>query len=402
MMTNNNLKKLLLDAKRISDHQEEISTLKGENFNVFSILKMESKENETHSAFLGELLNPKGSHGFGSLFLKLFLDNLVVDNSIDISTAKLTLEKSIGLRNDVSLSGGRIDLFIEDHIGNTLCIVNKIYASDQDAQIARYCKYNRGKNKVLYLTLNGEEPSEKSCLDYQLDEDFFLISYKNDIIAWLELCQKEAIHQPILRETIYQYIILIKKLNNQLSNHQMEQEIKSLIASNYKEASFISGHLEEVELEYTEIFVAEIIRQLQEELNDDFYIERKKKLDEVWSGFWIKNRNWHRELNVSFEGDKIITWGKTKYGVHLRKEKFEREKANRAIEFLNFYDQMFSYNDQWLIWKEILDFTTVELRSRLFEKPKRLSLVNEMVEKLKDLAIRLEKPFTELSKTEVK
>ena len=71
MMTNNNLKKLLLDAKRISDHQEEISTLKGENFNVFSILKMESKENETHSAFLGELLNPKGSHGFGSLFLKL-------------------------------------------------------------------------------------------------------------------------------------------------------------------------------------------------------------------------------------------------------------------------------------------------------------------------------------------
>ena len=254
----------------------------------------------------------------------------------------------------------------------------------------------------MYLTLNGEEPSEKSCLDYQLDEDFFLISYKNDIIAWLELCQKEAIHQPILRETIYQYIILIKKLNNQLSNHQMEQEIKSLIASNYKEASFISGHLEEVELEYTEIFVAEIIRQLQEELNDDFYIERKKKLDEVWSGFWIKNRNWHRELNVSFEGDKIITWGKTKYGVHLRKEKFEREKANRAIEFLNFYDQMFSYNDQWLIWKEILDFTTVELRSRLFEKPKRLSLVNEMVEKLKDLAIRLEKPFTELSKTEVK
>ncbi len=396
-----NLKKLMLDAKQILSHQEEISTLKGENFNVFSILKMESKENETHSAFLGELLNPKGCHGFGSLFLKLFLDNLSIENSIDTSLVKLTLEKSIGLRNHLSLSGGRIDIFIEDHKGNTLCIENKIYASDQDAQIARYCNYNRSKNKVLYLTLNGDEPSEKSCLDYKLDKDFFLISYKNDIIPWLELCQKEAIHQPILRETIYQYIILIKKLTNQLSNHQMEKEIKTLIASHYKEASFISGHLEKVELEYTEIFVNEITNQLKKKLTDDFYIERKKELNEAWSGFLIKNRNWHQELNVIFEGDKIISREKTKYGVHLNEEKFDRKKANKAIEIFNFQNEGFSYNVHWLIWKEILDFSNPDLRLRLFNKAQRLSLVDDVVSKLMDLVILLEEPFIRLSKTEI-
>lgn len=69
-------KNLLRDVKRTLKDQEEIKNLKGENFNVFSILKMESKENGTHSAFLGELLNPKGSHNFKSVFLGLFLQQL--------------------------------------------------------------------------------------------------------------------------------------------------------------------------------------------------------------------------------------------------------------------------------------------------------------------------------------
>ena len=34
----------------------------GDFFNIFSILKMETDEVKTHSAFLAELLNPKGSH----------------------------------------------------------------------------------------------------------------------------------------------------------------------------------------------------------------------------------------------------------------------------------------------------------------------------------------------------
>lgn len=37
----------------------------GDFFNIFSILKMETDEVKTHSAFLAELLNPKGSHGQG-------------------------------------------------------------------------------------------------------------------------------------------------------------------------------------------------------------------------------------------------------------------------------------------------------------------------------------------------
>tara|TARA_B100000378_G_C17903478_1_gene363522 strand:- start:115 stop:366 length:252 start_codon:yes stop_codon:yes gene_type:complete len=78
-MTYTNEKKLIQDAQRIIAHHNEVSRLKGENFNVFSILNMEHKENGTHSAFLGELLNPNGSHSKGNLFLQLFLQT--IDNN---------------------------------------------------------------------------------------------------------------------------------------------------------------------------------------------------------------------------------------------------------------------------------------------------------------------------------
>ena len=67
--TTANIERMLKGAKVIWNQQEEIKRLKGEHFNIFSVLNMETRENATHSAFLGELLNPKGSHLFGSLFL---------------------------------------------------------------------------------------------------------------------------------------------------------------------------------------------------------------------------------------------------------------------------------------------------------------------------------------------
>ncbi len=68
-----NLKHLLSSTKQIIKHHDEITLAKGEHFNLFSVLKIEGRENNTHSAFLAELLNPKGSHKQGSKFLELFL-----------------------------------------------------------------------------------------------------------------------------------------------------------------------------------------------------------------------------------------------------------------------------------------------------------------------------------------
>jgi hypothetical protein len=107
---------LLSSSGRIIAHQEEIKRLKGESFNIFSILGMESNENATHSAFLGELLNPKGSHLLGAIFLERFLKVIDFKLEFDISSASLILEKHVGTRDDQLKTGGRIDIYLKEDV----------------------------------------------------------------------------------------------------------------------------------------------------------------------------------------------------------------------------------------------------------------------------------------------
>ena len=70
----NKFKELLGKVKKITAKYEEIAYLKGENFNVFNVLDRRTDEVRTHSAMIVELLNPKGSHGMGDIFLSFFID----------------------------------------------------------------------------------------------------------------------------------------------------------------------------------------------------------------------------------------------------------------------------------------------------------------------------------------
>jgi hypothetical protein len=56
----------------------------------------------------------------------------------------------------------------------------------------------------------GDEPTEFSTnKKLNKDNDYSLISYKEDILAWLDKCRKEVAVYPLIRETITQYINLI-------------------------------------------------------------------------------------------------------------------------------------------------------------------------------------------------
>ena len=94
----NSIQSLFETTRRILKHQNELQALKGETFNVFSILGMESRENETHSAFLSELLNPNGSHLMGDVFLRVFLSEVDYDGELDPGLTKVTTEKHVGTR----------------------------------------------------------------------------------------------------------------------------------------------------------------------------------------------------------------------------------------------------------------------------------------------------------------
>lgn len=390
-------KKLLRDTSRVISHQKELAQLRGENFNVFSILKMESRENETHSAFLGELLNPKGSHGLGTIFLEILLKQLDVSH-LDINSTAVKLEHYVGGVNFDTVSGGRIDIFIKDAAGNSVCIENKIYASDQEVQIARYCNYNTDKNKVYYLTLEGGAPPEESSGDKEIDADFYTLSYRSEILEWLEQCQKEATRLPILRESINQYGILIKKLTNQLSDSKMEKEVENIIIANYQAASVIGDNIWKVELRYAEKLIEEICLKLEDSLSGDFKIE-SRDLNIAWSGLYISHKNWSEHAYVKLEGNSKIPWSNSICGIVASKDKFNRESVKSLFADVELFQSGHRESKVWPYYKQVLSLDTSENRLKLFNNIERATLVNELSAKLEELALICEEPLSRLEST---
>lgn len=227
---NNNVEKLLNEIGKLVVAQNERTKERyshGELFNVFNILGLESNEVRLHSALLAELLRPNGMSGVGNAFQKAFLailglpENYIVDGRVSV-------ELSIGTITDTE--GGRIDIIMED--GNHAIIIeNKIYAQDQPAQLLRSTNFARDNYphgyRLLYLTLDGKE----ACDDSAQGCPYQCISYKNEISKWLEECAWISFDRPLVRETIRQYINLIKQLTNQSMGTLEDNKLVELVAS---------------------------------------------------------------------------------------------------------------------------------------------------------------------------
>ncbi|HAD96929.1 MAG TPA: hypothetical protein DCG19_05950 [Cryomorphaceae bacterium] len=287
------------------DHQRQVEELKGEKFNVFSILKMSAKEDKLHSRFIRELLDPQGSHLKGRLFLNHFLQLLNKghgeEGQHEADAYDVVLrEFHIGPVNLQTKTGGRIDIFLRDtRSGRTICIENKIYAGDQQAQVERYCNYNctEGANRVYYLTLDGREPEEKSCGELRSGEDFYLLSYEKDIIKWLELCLREVYDEPILRESLKQYLILVRKLTHTVSD-QFKEEVSNLIIHNLEEVKFLRDQYEHSLQRIRSTFKADFVRLLKQALEEEercgqliagaaFTLYNEEDVKGRWASLWV-------------------------------------------------------------------------------------------------------------------
>jgi hypothetical protein len=219
------IKKLLEQVSIINKKNAEILDATGGRFNIFRVCGVNHYEN-AHSAILAEFLNPNGSHGLKSKLLECFIEAIGSDfikENFDCTNAHVFRE--------YSTSNGRIDIVIEDRRNHAVIIENKIYAADQKEQIERYAqfaeeKYGTGHYQILYLTLYGKDASEQSSGSI---DDYTTASYKESIISWLEQCARIAVHYPMVRETINQYINHLKLLTHQDMDTKNREEIIDMV-----------------------------------------------------------------------------------------------------------------------------------------------------------------------------
>lgn len=275
-----------LQAQRIKD---------GDTFNVFSILGLQSYEVRTHSAFIGELLSPTGSHGCNDKLLAAFLKSVpaLADFVFNTKNAEVTLEASIGTTNKTMTEGGRIDLLIKS--GNKVIVIeNKIYADDQKNQMKRYQNFCQQYDdyRLLYLNLDGIEPSEDSIVDMVLDEDYHIISYSEDILYWLEQCKKVCKNRMLVLSSIVQYSNLIKELTSQM-NDNTEKELMSLLSSKdnmEKTAIILDRYQEHKDKLFEEQFVKKIVswaKRQDMEVTDEYVNFPFAIRPKSWKNHWI-------------------------------------------------------------------------------------------------------------------
>lgn len=384
------LKHLLDQVKALNDRYKKIDELTGENFNVFRILKLESSEVRMHSAFLAELLNPNGSHGQKDAFLKLFLKSFCFKNNpIHTESCKVEIEKHTGFINDEGTEGGRIDIVITDKFNHQIIVENKIYAGDQVNQLYRYYKYSPNAD-LIYLTLEGNEPSDLSKNELSIDVDFKCCSYALHVTEWLEKCRKEVVILPIIRESITQYLNLIKYLTNQTLNDAMAEELYSLLSSNLESSFIIANNLNYSLLKLLDKLNQELII-VAEELGLGYTnnIEIDFKIN--YRGFWFWKNDW-QHVNIGFqfwEKNKDLVYGfiakqdPAKLSLPLTlKEKLKILRNNSLKQNLwwPLYEKLQPPFDNWNkyeAWKAIEDGT---MRSVMKEKIEYLLKIAEDIQ----------------------
>lgn len=209
------------------------------DYSLIASLLKPSNEVTLHSRFLYSMLNPKGLHYQGSMFLKLFLEELPAGLRIfiDPERAKVIREKD------------SIDILIHDG-EHALVIENKINASDQRYQISRYIgcvqrKLFAGEEDlsdrvaVIYLSAWRSRPSEHSVIGFELVGDvlrwkgfddpkphaglpdfgkdatvqipFHHVRYFPSLVRWAEHCAKEAPSGGI-RNAFEEYRLVLERL----------------------------------------------------------------------------------------------------------------------------------------------------------------------------------------------
>lgn len=406
---------LLTKVSAISKKYENIAEITGENFNVFNVLKLTTNEVRTHSAFLAELLNPRGLHGQGAVFLQLFVNQLkervkqnndllknqseskegiekLNSTNFSFENTDTKAEKHIGVITEDGERGGYIDILVTDDKNHAIIIENKIYAGDQENQLLRYFNYGldnylskeeEPQFDLLYLTLDGKEPSEYST--GKPDKlKYITISYKDDIKVWLEQCKEKAVNKPLLRETLAQYINLIKQLTGQTMNDEEKQEIAKIIVKSEDsiKASFdiADSIIHQVKID----LINKLIKQIKVIAKEKRYdYSQHLNFGEKDSSIFLKKDN--KQLGIVFGFD--TNWAK---GLFYGLAWTNKENKSKEIEEEFGIEEKFEKSDHcpyYLFWDEYRNWDKnvfVKIADNTFIKDLQLKII-ELEKKFKGL-----------------
>ena len=198
-------------------------------FNVFDLI--EPDENKLSDVLAG-LLNPKGAHGQGDLFLRLIFERLNLRPDPKL-TKDATVQREAPMRG-TRKDHRRMDVFV--NAGLLLAIENKVDSPEQRDQVSDYlvdlerrCPCIPGQpiqNTLIYLSPDHRPPESLNDLElenHQKSGRLHCWSYEDELGDWLKACRRDCEAQKI-RDFLSDFIAYIESDLKPESESNQEKE----------------------------------------------------------------------------------------------------------------------------------------------------------------------------------
>ncbi len=380
---------------------------KEEKFNIFSVLYKDYEEVKLHSRFISTLLNPYASHKKGSIFLKEFI-NIFSDDILKFDN----FDKAVVYPEEWNKKEyHHIDILIIDRKQqNAIIIENKLnaYDSSKGKQLERYFKFVRDEEEIpqenittFYLTLDGHEPSDDSLGEFKELSNIngYCITYNYHVIKWLNRCLMYVSDKPFIRESIFQYKNLIKKITMDNKDIEERLEIRETIAKdeismnstkyiidNFKHIKWhtVRDFWDELSCKLVSLDFEVVEEPTHEQITDitHYEIYRKGQKDKQYCGIKFKV-NENLELFIWNEADDWIYWGASITNV---------KNSSLHVIFNDFFSLQEKYKYWWKnsleddnrIW---LSNFSHQATFNLINKDKRAKVVENIIKEIKNFLI---------------
>jgi hypothetical protein len=358
----NHLEFFLQELNIIRKKYEE-KELQKEQFNVFTILRDESDEVKLHSRFISSLLSYKKKNEYR--YLNAFLQE--IDSVFEYDNFSLEVYPSYDSKNEYK----DIDILLIDRTTRFAIIIeNKIFARDsnheEEGQLEKYYRTIIEENgikeehvEVYYLTLDGHEPSESSIATSKkypkLKDKVCCISYPNEIKNWLTKCVKDVYNEPFQRETILQYLKLIKNMTNDVDIEE-RLEIKQLIGesqSNMKSAKLLIDNIKHLHWHTISEFWDNLANTLKAKGYEVLSQPQTSDFDTIVHGGERKKKQTILCIEIKTPNSLTISIEETyndQLGFGVKHDCTLSKKKTNVFLKLCENNENYSYSDDWCIW----------------------------------------------------